>query len=151
MRNAKYKSASVERKLEILGYAHNQGMGGAETWMNTGQVGSDGFGTKGLAISFIASAEDKEILKQVENFKVDEIPSNLIEEEVKVLAQGMSEEDAKKNRKNFEATAKKRITKQYIQEVVTYGINEAKWKAAIEYCKDKNWKFKVITERNLGI
>jgi len=47
MRNAKYKSASVERKLEILGYAHNQGMGGAETWMNTGQVGSDGFGTKG--------------------------------------------------------------------------------------------------------
>ncbi|MDB4081812.1 trigger factor [Candidatus Pelagibacter sp.] len=50
-----------------------------------------------------------QILKEVENFKVDEIPSNLIEEEVKVLAQGMSEEDAKKNRKNFEATAKKRI------------------------------------------
>ena len=47
MRNPKYKSASVERKLEILGYAHNQGMGGAENWMNTGVVGADGFGTKG--------------------------------------------------------------------------------------------------------
>jgi hypothetical protein len=47
MRNPKYKSASVERKLEILGYAHNQGMGGAERWMTTGVVGVDGFGTKG--------------------------------------------------------------------------------------------------------
>jgi hypothetical protein len=47
MRNPKYKSASVERKLQILGYAHNQGMGGAEKWLNTGVVGADGFGTKG--------------------------------------------------------------------------------------------------------
>jgi murein DD-endopeptidase MepM/ murein hydrolase activator NlpD len=47
MRNAKYKSASVERKLQILGYAHNQGMGGAENWLTTGVVGADGFGTKG--------------------------------------------------------------------------------------------------------
>jgi hypothetical protein len=47
MRNPKYKSASVERKLQILGYAHNQGMGGAEGWLNTGVVGADGFGTKG--------------------------------------------------------------------------------------------------------
>jgi trigger factor len=33
----------------------------------------------------------------------------LIEEEVKILSQGMSEEDAKKSRKNFEELAKKRI------------------------------------------
>jgi trigger factor len=50
-----------------------------------------------------------QILKEVENFKVDEIPENLIEEEIKILAQGMSEEDAKKSRKNFEIIAKKRI------------------------------------------
>jgi hypothetical protein len=47
--------------------------------------------------------------------------------------------------------AKKRVTRQYIQEVMTYGINEAKWKAATEYCKDRNWKFMVITEDDLGI
>ena len=47
MGNAQYKAASPERKLQILGYAHNQGMGGAETWMTTGVVGADGFGTKG--------------------------------------------------------------------------------------------------------
>jgi len=51
----------------------------------------------------------KQILKEIENFKVDEIPGNLIEEEIKILAQGMSEDDAKKSRKNFEKIAKKRI------------------------------------------
>ena len=50
-----------------------------------------------------------QILKEIENFKVDEIPKNLIEEEVKILSQGMTEEDSKKSRKNFEEIAKKRI------------------------------------------
>jgi trigger factor len=50
-----------------------------------------------------------QILKEIENFKVDEIPSNLVDDEVKILAQGMSEEDTKKSRKNFENVAKKRI------------------------------------------
>ena len=50
-----------------------------------------------------------QILKELEKLKVDEIPENLIEEEVKILSQGMSEEDAKKSRKNFEELAKKRI------------------------------------------
>jgi len=50
-----------------------------------------------------------QILKEIENFKVEEIPENLIDEEIKILSQGMSEEDAKKSRKNFEVVAKKRI------------------------------------------
>jgi len=50
-----------------------------------------------------------QILKEIENFKVEEIPENLVEEEVKILSQGMSEEDSKKNKKNFEEIAKKRI------------------------------------------
>jgi hypothetical protein len=44
-----------------------------------------------------------------------------------------------------------RVTKQYINEVVTWGINEAKWKAAQEFCKDRGWEFKVLTEDDLGI
>ena len=47
--------------------------------------------------------------EELEKMKVEEIPDNLIEEEIKVLSQGMSEEDAKKSRKNFEEVAKKRI------------------------------------------
>ena len=50
-----------------------------------------------------------QIVKEIEKFKVNEIPENLIEEEVKILSQGMSDEDAKKSRKNFEEIAKKRI------------------------------------------
>ena len=50
-----------------------------------------------------------QILKELEKFKIDEIPENLLEEEVKILSQGMSEEDAKKSRKNFEAVAKKEL------------------------------------------
>jgi len=49
------------------------------------------------------------ILEEIEKFKVEEIPENLIEEEVKILSQGMSENEAKKNMKKFEETAKKRI------------------------------------------
>ena len=50
-----------------------------------------------------------QILKEIESFKVEEIPENLIEEEVKILSQGMNEDEAKKNRKKFEEVAKKRI------------------------------------------
>ena len=50
-----------------------------------------------------------QILKELEKFKVDEIPENLIDEEIKILSQGMSEDDAKKSKKNFEEVAIKRI------------------------------------------
>ena len=49
------------------------------------------------------------IIKEIEKFNVKEIPENLVEEEVKVLSQGMSDEDTKKSKKNFEEVAKKRI------------------------------------------
>lgn len=44
---------------------------------------------------------------------------------------------------------KSRITKKYLNEVKTWGINQAKWKAAQEYCEDRKWKFQVITENHL--
>ena len=47
-------------------------------------------------------------------------------------------------------TSKKR-TKTYINEVKTYAVNEAKWKAADEWCKDRLLEFKIITEDQLGI
>jgi len=42
-------------------------------------------------------------------------------------------------------------TKQYLKEVYTWGINEAKWKAAQLYCADRKWKFIIMTEHDLGI
>ena len=45
----------------------------------------------------------------------------------------------------------KRVTKKYITEVATWGVNQAKWKAANEYCLDRGWEFKVVTEDHLGL
>lgn len=42
-----------------------------------------------------------------------------------------------------------RKTKRYLSEVMTYGINQAKWTAAKDFCIDKGWEFKVITESEL--
>ena len=50
-----------------------------------------------------------QILKEIEKIKIDEIPENLIEEEVKILSQGMDEQEAKKNKAKFTETAKTRI------------------------------------------
>lgn len=45
----------------------------------------------------------------------------------------------------------KRATKRYINEIATWGVNEAKWKAAQEFCKDRMWDFKILTEKELNI
>jgi hypothetical protein len=44
-----------------------------------------------------------------------------------------------------------KITKRYITEVMTWGVNEAKWKAATEYCLDRGWTFEIFTEKHLNI
>ena len=42
-------------------------------------------------------------------------------------------------------------TRRYIQEVMTWGVNDAKWKAATTYAKDRQWEFIILTEHHLGI
>jgi hypothetical protein len=59
--------------------------------------------------------------------------------------------EVKPKKETREPAKKKRITKQYITEVTTWGKNQAKWKAAEEYCLDRGWQFKLITEDHLGI
>jgi hypothetical protein len=46
---------------------------------------------------------------------------------------------------------KSRVTKSFLYEAKTYAVNQAKWKAADEFCKDRMIEFKVITEDELGI
>jgi len=45
----------------------------------------------------------------------------------------------------------KRQTQRYIAEVYEYAKNQAKWEAAREFCKDRQWEFKVLTENELNI
>jgi hypothetical protein len=45
----------------------------------------------------------------------------------------------------------KRKTKRFLEEQVTYIVNQSKWKAATEFCKDRGWVFQIVTEKDLGI
>jgi hypothetical protein len=59
--------------------------------------------------------------------------------------------EVKPKKQTMEPQKRKRITKQYIQEVTTWGVNQAKWKAANEYCMDRGWEFKIMTEEHLKV
>jgi hypothetical protein len=48
-------------------------------------------------------------------------------------------------------TKKGRKSKRYLKEVNTYIINEAKWKQAMKFCEDRNWSWKIITEKEINI
>jgi hypothetical protein len=45
----------------------------------------------------------------------------------------------------------KRKTKRFLEEQVTFIVNQSKWKAATEFCKDRGWVFQIVTEKDLGI
>ena len=45
----------------------------------------------------------------------------------------------------------KRKTKNWLYEMKTYSVNQAKWEAAEEWCRGRGMEFKVITEKELGL
>jgi hypothetical protein len=59
--------------------------------------------------------------------------------------------EVKPKKQTQEPVKKKRVTKQYLQEVATYSVNKAKWHAANEFCLDRGWEFLIFTEDHLGI
>lgn len=40
-------------------------------------------------------------------------------------------------------------SRKYLNEVMTYGVNQAKWHAAEEYCGDRGWRFIIMTENEI--
>jgi hypothetical protein len=59
--------------------------------------------------------------------------------------------EIKPKRQTIPPAKPKRQTKGYIYEAYEYAKNQAKWRAAKEFCKDRMWEFKVLTEDELGI
>lgn len=45
----------------------------------------------------------------------------------------------------------KRKTRRFLEEAVTWEINKAKWLWAQDFCAKRGWKFRLMTERELGI
>jgi hypothetical protein len=60
---------------------------------------------------------------------------------IEVKPDAQTKEPVKKTQKSI----------RYINEVLTYGVNQAKWKAAEVLCADRNWKFKIMTEHDIGV
>lgn len=48
-------------------------------------------------------------------------------------------------------TESKKKSRKYLNEVMTWGVNSAKWKAAREFCKSRGYEFVIITENELGV
>ena len=44
-----------------------------------------------------------------------------------------------------------RKTKKLLKEIATYGVNQAKWKAARTYAKDRGMEFVILTEHELKV
>lgn len=59
--------------------------------------------------------------------------------------------EVKPKKQTIQPEVRKRLTKQYLMEVQTWGVNQAKWKAATEFCLDRGWQFMLITEDHLGL
>lgn len=69
-------------------------------------------------------------------------------------AQGIEESlviEVKPSKQVMAPKVQSKPTRKYLNEVKTYGINTAKWKAAKEFCELKKWKFIIMTEKELGI
>jgi hypothetical protein len=45
----------------------------------------------------------------------------------------------------------KRRTKAWANKVQTWVVNQAKWKAAKEFCDDRKYEFRIMTEEDLGV
>tara|TARA_Y100000310_G_scaffold301067_1_gene337203 strand:- start:2141 stop:2578 length:438 start_codon:yes stop_codon:yes gene_type:complete len=54
-----------------------------------------------------------------------------------------------KPEKQTKPPKKRKKTKNYLYEQLTYIKNIAKWKHAKQYCKKRNWKFKILTENEI--
>ncbi|AGS81117.1 head completion protein [Caulobacter phage Cr30] len=48
-----------------------------------------------------------------------------------------------------EPVPRSRKTPKYISECITWQNNQDKWKYAREYCAERNWEFRVMSEKNL--
>lgn len=61
--------------------------------------------------------------------------------EIKPKSQTKPPNPAKRNN-----TPSGRVSRRYINEAATYAINEAKWKAAERYCRERGWAWHIMTE-----
>ena len=98
------------------------------------------WGSEEIAIKYF-SPGDNRVHRYYPDFIVEAITPNGGKKtkiiEVKPYKQTIPPEKGKKRKKT------------YLNEVTTYMVNEAKWKAAQKFCEKRNWEFVILTEKEL--
>jgi|TARA_B110000285_G_scaffold18670_1_gene18153 hypothetical protein len=57
--------------------------------------------------------------------------------------------EVKPKRQTLPPKPQQRKTRRYLTEISTYAVNQAKFKAAEDYCKDRGLTFRILTEDHL--
>jgi hypothetical protein len=76
--------------------------------------------------------------------RIDENKYQKIMIEVKPKNQTTAPDPSRRNK-----TPTGRVLRRYLREAATYSINEAKWKAAEKYCRERGWSFLIMTESEI--
>jgi len=95
-----------------------------------------GWGSEELIVPYRSPADNK-IHRYFPDFIVKNKKNQTIVIEVKPYQQTQ------------QPKAPKQKNKEFVNEVLTYAINQAKWKAADDYCKDRGYRFQILTEKEI--
>ena len=106
------------------------------------------WGSEEIVIPYISPIDGK-WHRYFPDFIVEQINTNGVKQhiliEVKPKYQTVPPDTAKK------LTPNGKISKRFLTEVKTWGVNQAKWKAAREFCENRGWIFQIMHEDHLGI
>jgi hypothetical protein len=97
------------------------------------------WGSEEITIPYL-SPKDNKIHRYFPDFIVEKRNKNLIETIVV---------EVKPKKQTKPPNRKKRITRSYLRECLTYSVNEAKWESAKEFCKKRGWRFIILTEDSI--
>lgn len=100
------------------------------------------WGSEEVVIPYVSPIDGK-IHRYFVDFIVTQINSMGIKETIVI--------EVKPKSQTVPPEKKSKITKRYITEVKTWGVNQAKWKAAREFCENRGWTFQIMHEDHLGI
>jgi hypothetical protein len=91
------------------------------------------------------SPVDNRVHRYFPDFWVKKKNGEVIVVEVKPAVQVKEPDISKKH------TNTGRVSRRFLNEVKRWGVNQAKWRAAKEFCEDRQWKFQIMTEYELGL
>lgn len=98
------------------------------------------WGSENVVIPYISPVDGRAHRYFVDNFVIIKEGQNIKKYLIEI----------KPSRQTAPPTTKYKKREHLLYEQGMYSINQAKWKAADEFCKKKGMEFKIITEKHLG-